>query len=406
MPAAFLWRVRQEEKSLPDHKQPRRARWELFRANLSAVGPAAAFHSLSTTMIFRQGTPQRMVVQTAINMWNGQTFAPLAARTDEGDYVRFREASANLHSKVGRQGGEQGVYCDIGRSSQKLIPDQKSKAAPALAATPGVLHMVHLGNSSNDLWHSTFDGSPWTTNVKIPDQKSKASPALAFFNGAIHMVHLGNSSNDLWHSVFNGTSWSTNVTDSRTRRANRLRRSPSSAASSIWFTSAIYRTTSGTRHSTARRGRPTSRLPARRARPLRRWLGRRRLHLVHLDYKLNKLRHATSAYRPAGRPELEIPNQKSKAAPALAAHNRRRRERHASHGSPRLQLQLYLAFCLFGNGSMWSEQYPNRRREEQGLAGPRDSAAACTWCISAMCPTIYGIPAFRQGSASAIWRFM
>ena len=54
MPAAFLWRVRQEEKSLPDHKQPRRARWELFRANLSAVGPAAAFHSLSTTMIFRQ----------------------------------------------------------------------------------------------------------------------------------------------------------------------------------------------------------------------------------------------------------------------------------------------------------------------------------------------------------------
>jgi hypothetical protein len=41
----------------------------------------------------------------------------------------------------------------------------------------------------------------WTPNVRIPDQTSKASPALAAFQGRLHMVHLGDSSNDIWHSV-------------------------------------------------------------------------------------------------------------------------------------------------------------------------------------------------------------
>ncbi len=60
-----------------------------------------------------------------------------------------------------------------------LVPNQKSKASPALAAYGGLLHMVHLGDSSNDIWHSTFDGTSWSENHVIPNQKSKASPALA-----------------------------------------------------------------------------------------------------------------------------------------------------------------------------------------------------------------------------------
>ena len=59
-----------------------------------------------------------------------------------------------------------------------------------------------IGDSSNDLWHSVFNGTAWSANVKIPGQQSKAPPALAFFGGAIHMVHLGNTSNDLWHPVY------------------------------------------------------------------------------------------------------------------------------------------------------------------------------------------------------------
>ena len=75
----------------------------------------------------------------------------------------------------------------------------------------GKLHIVHLGNSSNDLWHSTFDGNGWTPNVKIHGQTSKASPALAVYDGKLHIVHLGNSSNDLWHSTFDGNGWTPNV---------------------------------------------------------------------------------------------------------------------------------------------------------------------------------------------------
>jgi hypothetical protein len=93
------------------------------------------------------------------------------------------------------------------------IPGQKSKAAPALAVFGDRLHMVHLGNSSNDIWWSMYDGTSWTKldgtpgNERIPGQQSKATPALAVLDGVLHMVHLGDSSNDLWWSVFDGTSW-------------------------------------------------------------------------------------------------------------------------------------------------------------------------------------------------------
>jgi Astacin (Peptidase family M12A) len=72
---------------------------------------------------FPPGSPQRAMVQAAIATWNLQTFAPLVDRSDESDYVRFREGAADLHSRVGRQGGEQGVYCDVGGSRQQRIPE-------------------------------------------------------------------------------------------------------------------------------------------------------------------------------------------------------------------------------------------------------------------------------------------
>jgi hypothetical protein len=89
----------------------------------------------------------------------------------------------------------------------KVDPPQRSSAAPALAAIPGFrLHMVHLGASTDDLWHSTYDGTNWTPNVKVdPPQRSQAAPALAAMptvGGGLHMVHLGASTDDLWHSIW------------------------------------------------------------------------------------------------------------------------------------------------------------------------------------------------------------
>ena len=100
------------------------------------------------------------------------------------------------------------------------------------------------GDSSNDLWHSTFDGAPWSTNVRIKNQASKGAPALATSGGRLQlsiwrlvesalaldlrrhlaaeradrtpiefgrtasarfnlliMVHVGSDSTDLWHSA-------------------------------------------------------------------------------------------------------------------------------------------------------------------------------------------------------------
>jgi hypothetical protein len=71
--------------------------------------------------------------------------------------------------------------------------------------------MVHLGDESNDIWHSWFDGTDWAQNVRIEGQASKATPALAAFGNQLHMVHLGDSSDQIWHSAFDGTNWSPNA---------------------------------------------------------------------------------------------------------------------------------------------------------------------------------------------------
>jgi hypothetical protein len=96
-----------------------------------------------------------------------------------------------------------------------VVNGQLSKASPALAEFDGGLHMVHLGDSSNHIWHSTFDGSDWSPNKPIPDQLSTASPALATFEDIcprvrLHIAHLGDSSNSLWHSEFDGSEWTRN----------------------------------------------------------------------------------------------------------------------------------------------------------------------------------------------------
>ena len=88
-----------------------------------------------------------------------------------------------------------------------------SKAPPALAAFGEELHMVHLGDSSNAIWHSrSTDRRTWAADLQVSGQLSKAAPALAPFGGELHMVHLGDSSNNIWHSwSSDGRNWSENV---------------------------------------------------------------------------------------------------------------------------------------------------------------------------------------------------
>ncbi len=125
----------------------------------------------------------------------------------------FTGSFANIGKAAGLSAGDiETLFALYPAWSENVrIPDQASCATPALAEFAGLLHCVHIGRTSNDLWHSTFNGTAWSPNVKIPGQKSKSPAALAVFNGLLHMVHLGDTSNNIWHSVFDGTSWSTNV---------------------------------------------------------------------------------------------------------------------------------------------------------------------------------------------------
>jgi len=62
-------------------------------------------------------------------------------------------------------------------SDSTEIPNQRSKTGPSLAVFNGVLQMVHLGDSSDDIWHSTFEGGHWTENRRI-DIKSRGIVAF------------------------------------------------------------------------------------------------------------------------------------------------------------------------------------------------------------------------------------
>ncbi|HEX8229707.1 MAG TPA: M12 family metallopeptidase [Chloroflexia bacterium] len=197
------------------------------------------------------------------------------------------------------------------------VPNQTSKASPALATLGNRVHMVHLGNESNNIWHSVFDGANWSVNVRIPNQTSKASPALAAYRGRIHMVHLGNESNNIWHSVFDGANWSVNV-----RIPNQTSKATPALVESGGLLHMVHlgNETSRIWHSTfdGVNWIPDVPIPDQtsKAAPALAAFGGR-VHMLHLGRESNNIWH--SILDITWRPNVRIPDQTSKASPALAA---------------------------------------------------------------------------------------
>lgn len=81
------------------------------------------------------------------------------------------------------------------------IKNQRSHGGPALCAWQGRLHVVHQGDSSNQLWHSIYDGT-WRPNVQIENQSSAAGVGLSASGSGVVTVHVGASSAALWDSVY------------------------------------------------------------------------------------------------------------------------------------------------------------------------------------------------------------
>lgn len=100
-------------------------------------------------------------------------------------------------------GSSNTIWHSINFAPNVAIPDQSSRATPAMAVYKGVLHMVHLGSGSERLWHTTYSpNTGWTPNVQIPGQASSHYPALAATPDGLHLVYKGADSSRIWHSVY------------------------------------------------------------------------------------------------------------------------------------------------------------------------------------------------------------
>ncbi|HEY5788383.1 MAG TPA: M12 family metallopeptidase [Microlunatus sp.] len=242
------------------------------------------------------------------------------------------------------------------------LPGQSSQAAPALASVGGELHLLHLGESTQNIWHTwSTDGTTWTDNVAIPNQSSKAPPALTGFDGALHMVHLGDSSNDIWHS---------SSADLRTWTANRRTGQQSKARPTLAaFNGELHMVHLGDNsndiwHSWTADGRswtPNVRIPdqtSKAAPALVVFNGD--LHLVHLGNSSNNLWHSWSVDGRSWTPNVRIPDQSSRATPALCTFGGRLHLAHIGKSSTTIWHSTY-------DGTEWA---PNNRKDnnQSGLA--------------------------------------
>lgn len=99
-------------------------------------------------------------------------------------------------------------------SADQIIPNQFSSDAPALGAFQGRVHLVRTMSGGVALYHSSYDGNAWSPSVLIPGQLSMSEPALAAFTAQgstrLHMVHQGDTTYNLWWSTYDGISWTGN----------------------------------------------------------------------------------------------------------------------------------------------------------------------------------------------------
>ena len=88
------------------------------------------------------------------------------------------------------------------------IPNLMSKTTPALGRVPngpssGRLHMVFRSPLGNFLFHTQYDGRQWRRPVPIPSALTKAAPTVVHgYPDQLHLIHLGKSSDDLWHMLY------------------------------------------------------------------------------------------------------------------------------------------------------------------------------------------------------------
>ena len=239
------------------------------------------------------------------------------------------------------------------------LPHQRSTAAPAVTSAGGEIHLVHLGNGSNDLWHSwSTDAINWTPEepAPIPGQRTESPPAVAEFGGALHMVYLRTDSTEIRYSVSDDRRiWSDDVGIGQNSRVT-----PCLAA----FNGELHMVHLGKDsnelwHSWTSDGRHWDErlIPGQRSRAtpaLEVYDGQ--LHMVHLGDSYDDLWHSWSTNGRDWTANEKLEDEKSNAAPSLAMPNNRLHLAHIGTSSN----QIWHTF-LDGSGWMPDNRNDNNR---------------------------------------------
>lgn len=124
---------------------------------------------------------------------------------------RWMVVSVVAHGKAMRV-ARYGTTRPLGLADVSLIENQSTKTGVVLEMYAGHLHLLHLGSSSNNIWHSIFDWPRDTfgPNVRIENQSSQDTPSMAVFKNVLHMVHRGSGSDNIWHTTYEGK-WTPNI---------------------------------------------------------------------------------------------------------------------------------------------------------------------------------------------------
>ena len=351
---------------------------------------------------FPDGSQMRQVILDGIAEWNNRTPLRLVPRDPDADFGPHSISRVFLRRPkqdrpAGRPAGRRGGYR---RQQSKADPRPKEQGLAGTHDALNRLHMLHLGDTTNVIWHSTFSGSAWTDNNRTP-HKSKASPALAAFQGRLHMVHLDDNSNNLRHATsIDGVDWQDLgiIPNQKSKAApalavfqnalhmvhlgdssNRIWRSVFDPVAGTWSENKVI---------------PDHRSKASPA--LAVFQGR--LHMVHLDDNSNNLRHATSIDGWIGRISGSLPTRRARQLQPL---RRTMMERQTprftwfiSATAPTISgIPSSATACGAPTGASPTRRARPRRRS-------RNSWAACTWCTSAIVPTIYGIPGSTRERAA------
>jgi hypothetical protein len=89
--------------------------------------------------------------------------------------------------------------------------------APAVAVSPTMTYVAWHGQSTSNIWFSSYNGSTWSQQETVGGSgwtaQTSASPALAwdFYKNELWLAWVGNTDQKIYFSIWNGSSWSQQV---------------------------------------------------------------------------------------------------------------------------------------------------------------------------------------------------